>query len=127
MADKVIPPSAAVEEQPPVSISPDNEKQRIPSPVDLHLIVLLWILFILSFIDRINLGNVRVLGILKELHLTGNRFKIALQVFFVPYILLEILSNTFLRKFSLQHGSPHLPSSGASRACARALCTPKAV
>jgi hypothetical protein len=112
MADKVIPPSTTAEEQPPVSISPDNEKQPIPSPIDphlerrmlrkidLHLMVPLWILFMLGFMDCINLGNVRVLGILKELHLTGSKFNIALQVFFVPYILLEIPSNIVLRKLS---------------------------
>jgi len=112
MADKVIPPSTTAEGQPPVSVYPGNEKQPIPSPIDpylerrmlrkidLHLIAPLWILFMLGFMDRINLGNVRVLGILKELHLTGNKFNIALQVFFVPYILLEIPSNIALRKLS---------------------------
>ena len=68
--------------------------------IDLHLIVPLWILFMLGFMNRINLGDVRVLGILKELHLTGNKFNIALQVFFVPYILLEIPSNIVLRKIT---------------------------
>jgi hypothetical protein len=47
-----------------------------------------------------NLGNVRVLGILEELHLAGNKFNITLQVFFVPYILLKIPSNISLDKLS---------------------------
>ena len=54
----------------------------------------------LGFMDRVNLGNVRVLGILKELYLAGNKFNIALQVFFVPYILLEIIGNIVLRKLA---------------------------
>jgi MFS family permease len=68
--------------------------------IDLYLMAPLWIFFMLGFMDRINLGNVRVLGILKELHLTGIKFNIALQVFFVPYILLEIPSNIVLRKIA---------------------------
>lgn len=68
--------------------------------IGLHLIVLLWILSVLGFMGRINLGNVRVLGTLKELHSAGNKFNIAFQVFFMPYILLEIPSNVFFRKLS---------------------------
>jgi len=68
--------------------------------IDLHLMFPLWILFMLGFMDRINLGNVSVLGIVKDLRLTGNDFNVALQVFFVPYILLEIPSNLMLKKLS---------------------------
>ena len=48
--------------------------------------------------DRINLGNVGVLGILPDLHLNGNAFNIALQVFYVSYILVEIPGNIFLKR-----------------------------
>lgn len=73
---------------------------RMMRKIDLHLMVPLWILFMLGFMDRINLGNVSVLGIVEDLHLTGNNFNVALQVFFVPYILLEIPSNLMLKKLS---------------------------
>ena len=39
-----------------------------------------------------------VLGILPDLYLKGNAFNIALQVFYVPYILVEIPSNILLKK-----------------------------
>lgn len=68
--------------------------------IDVHLVLPLWIIFTLGFMDRINLGNVRVLGILPDLHLVGNAYNIALQVFFVPYILIEIPSNIFLKKIA---------------------------
>lgn len=68
--------------------------------IDLHLVLPLWIIFTLGFMDRINLGNVRVLGILPDLHLVGNAYNIALQVFFVPYVLVEIPSNLFLKKIA---------------------------
>lgn len=35
--------------------------------IDLHLMIPLWIVFVFGFLDRINLGNVSVLGILQEL------------------------------------------------------------
>lgn len=72
--------------------------KKIMRKIDLHLMVPLWIIFALGFLDRINLGNVAVLGIIPELKLGGNGLNIALQVFFVPYILLDIPSNIVLRK-----------------------------
>ncbi|KAH8689165.1 major facilitator superfamily domain-containing protein [Talaromyces proteolyticus] len=67
--------------------------------IDLHLMVPLWIIFAFGFLDRINLGNVAVLGIVPELKLGKNGLNIALQVFFVPYILFDIPSNILLKKF----------------------------
>ena len=75
-----------------------RRERRLLQKIDIHLVLPLWIIFTLGFMDRINLGNVRVLGILPDLHLKGNAFNIALQVFFVPYILVEIPSNLLLKK-----------------------------
>ncbi|KXS94702.1 hypothetical protein AC578_10356 [Pseudocercospora eumusae] len=78
----------------------DDAKTRrhLLRKIDLHVLLPLWILLFLSFLDRINLGNVAVLGIMDDLHLTGNAFNIALQVFFIPFVLLEVPSNIVLRK-----------------------------
>lgn len=80
-------------------VDPTAEK-RLVRKIDLHLLLPLWIIFLFGFLDRINLGNAAVLGIVKELKLTGNKLNIALQVFFVPYILLEIPSNILLKRFN---------------------------
>ena len=81
------------------SFDPKLER-RILRKVDLHLMVPLWIVFLLGFVDRINLGNVAVLGIVKDLDLTGNKLNVCLQVFFVSYILVEIPSNLMLKKIA---------------------------
>ncbi|KKZ63810.1 hypothetical protein EMCG_01914 [[Emmonsia] crescens] len=79
----------------------DLEKEKkLLRKIDLHLLLPLWVIFMFGFLDRINLGNVAVLGIMEELQLRGNDFNIALQVFFVPYILLDIPSNIVLKNFS---------------------------
>lgn len=39
-----------------------------------------------AFIDRSNIGNAKIDGLVKDLHLTGNKFNIALVVFYVPYV-----------------------------------------
>lgn len=51
----------------------------------------------LSYLDRINIGNARIEGLERDLGMRGNDYNIAVQVFFVPYILLEVPSNVALR------------------------------
>ncbi|KIK75615.1 hypothetical protein PAXRUDRAFT_835598 [Paxillus rubicundulus Ve08.2h10] len=43
--------------------------------------------------DRGNIGNAKLDGLIKQLKLTGNQFNIALTMFFIPYSLLEFPSN----------------------------------
>lgn len=81
------------------SMSPQAEKKMMRK-VDINLMIPLWILFVFGFLDRINLGNVAVLGIMEELKLRGNQFNVAVQVFFVPYVLMDIPSNILLKKFA---------------------------
>jgi MFS family permease len=56
---------------------------------------------------QVNLGNARTLNndvpgsnIVKELELTGNRYNIAVAVFFVPYVIFEAPSNFAMKYFS---------------------------
>lgn len=55
------------------------------------------VLYILSFIDRSNIGNAKIAGMNKDLGLTGSQYNIALTVFFFPYGLFEIPSNIVLK------------------------------
>lgn len=86
-------------DEPVLEVDSTAEK-RLLRKIDLHLLLPVWIIFLFGFLDRINLGNAAVLGIVKELNLTGNKLNVALQIFFVPYILLEIPSNILLKKFN---------------------------
>ena len=50
--------------------------------------------------SRINIGNARLQGLEEDLHMArdGPDFNIALFMFFIPYILLEVPSNILLMK-----------------------------
>lgn len=81
--------------------------------------------YLISHLDRANLGNAKIEGLEKTLGMTGTDYNIAGQyanlmsfrrlanlsivsVFFIPYILLEIPSNIILARFkkpSLYMGS----------------------
>jgi len=67
--------------------------------VDLRVIPFLCILYLLAFLDRVNVSNANLYGLSTELKLEGNDFNNALVIFFVPYILFEIPSNLLLKKF----------------------------
>jgi len=67
--------------------------------IDLHVIPFLCILYTLAFLDRINISNASVYGLNEDLNLQGEQYNVALLIFFVPYILLEIPSNILLKKF----------------------------
>jgi hypothetical protein len=47
-------------------------------------------MYTLAFLDRINVGNAKIQGLMKDLELTGAQYNVVLLIFFVPYILLEV-------------------------------------
>ncbi|OJD38568.1 retrograde regulation protein 2 [Diplodia corticola] len=74
-----------------------KETQRILRKVDYRLLPMLTLLYVLSFIDRSNIGNAKVAGMNSDLGLTGPQYNIALTVFFFPYALFEVPSNVVLK------------------------------
>ncbi|KAH6679902.1 major facilitator superfamily domain-containing protein [Plectosphaerella plurivora] len=78
---------------------PDERKKAAVWKVDIRLIPLLTLLYLFSFIDRANIGNANIEGMSETLGLTGTQYNIALSIFFIPYVLLEVPSNYVLNKF----------------------------
>ena len=73
-------------------------EKRLLRKLDLHVLPMISFLYMLAFVDRINIGNARIQGLEKDLHMSGHDYNIALFVFFIPYILLEVPSNIILKK-----------------------------
>ncbi|KAI4161154.1 MAG: hypothetical protein L6R39_000114 [Caloplaca ligustica] len=78
-------------------IDPQMEK-IVLRKCDLHVLPILSVLFMVAFLDRINIGNARIQGLEADLGMKGQQYNIALQVFFIPYILFEVPSNILIRK-----------------------------
>ena len=53
---------------------------------------------LLAFIDRSNIGNAKIDGIVDDLNLTGDKFNVALVVFYILYILIDIPSNLVVKR-----------------------------
>lgn len=56
-------------------------ERKLLRKIDFRLIPILWLLFMLAFLDRTNIGNARILGMEEELMMTGNDYNIALFIF----------------------------------------------
>ncbi|KXS94790.1 hypothetical protein AC578_2513 [Pseudocercospora eumusae] len=80
------------------SFSTEDHK-AVLRKVDWRLVPMLLVLYLISFIDRANIGNAKIEGLENSLNLSGTQYNIALAVFFVPYTLVEIPSNMILNLF----------------------------
>ncbi|OCL14630.1 putative MFS transporter [Glonium stellatum] len=101
MADKTL---AATEKEADTVSSSSNgveisatESSKLNRKLDLYVLPPLVLIWFLSFVDRVNIGNARIQGLEKDLGMMGNEFNIALVAFFIPFILFEVPSNLVLR------------------------------
>lgn len=81
------------------AIDPIAERKLLRK-CDMHVIPVIAFLYMLAFIDRINIGNARIQGLEKDLKMKGQDYNVALFVFFIPYILFEVPSNILIRRFA---------------------------
>ncbi|KAK9448371.1 major facilitator superfamily domain-containing protein [Limtongia smithiae] len=75
------------------------ERARIRRKFDYRVVPFGVLGYLVAYIDRSNAGNAKLLGLVDDLELTGNRFNIALSAFFVTYILFEVPSNVCCKYF----------------------------
>ncbi|RMJ28417.1 Major Facilitator Superfamily [Aspergillus sp. HF37] len=88
-----------VEEQPELPVLTKTTERRLMAKIDWHVMPCLCIMYLLAFIDRVNMGNAAILGLKEELNMeSGMKYNTALTIFFVPYIIFEIPSNILLKK-----------------------------
>ncbi|TGZ77276.1 MFS general substrate transporter [Ascodesmis nigricans] len=85
------------------SAGPTFDKERTAKllrKMDWHLVPFLSLLYLLSFLDRTNIGNARLAGLEEDLGMKGLDYNIALAVFFPFYVAAEIPSNLMMKRTS---------------------------
>ncbi|EGS17747.1 putative nicotinamide mononucleotide transmembrane transporter protein [Thermochaetoides thermophila DSM 1495] len=87
---------------PSLPILPPNTSDRLLTlRIDTHILPFVITLYLLAFLDRVNIANARAFGLESDLHMTGRYdYNTALTIFFIPYILFEVPSNILLKKLS---------------------------
>ncbi|KAJ3769806.1 MFS general substrate transporter [Lentinula raphanica] len=84
---------------PPPPILSEEEERKLWRKIDLRLMPILCVMYLMSFMDRGNIGNARLQGLETQLNLTGNQYNIALTMYFIPYCIFECPANLVLKKF----------------------------
>jgi len=84
----------------PVEYGPsdDPDDRKLLRKLDLHLIPTMTLLYLLSYLDRVNIGQAKIDGLMESLHLTSAQYSACLSVFFATYVVFEIPSNLVLKK-----------------------------
>ncbi|KAL1969005.1 hypothetical protein VTN77DRAFT_839 [Rasamsonia byssochlamydoides] len=74
-------------------------ERRLMAKIDWHILPVLCVLYLLAFLDRVNISNAVLFNLQSDLNIvTGTKYNTALTIFFVPYIVFEIPSNILLKK-----------------------------
>ena len=103
------PPSAASEEKPTFdNVHGNNAEAHLDFPhidsrkilrkMDLRLLPILMFLYIPSFLDRSNIGNAKIEGMLEDLHMSGSDYNWVATVYFLAYCLFDIPSTVLVKK-----------------------------
>ncbi|KAJ5914599.1 hypothetical protein N7504_003482 [Penicillium tannophilum] len=77
--------------------SPEEEKALVRK-IDLMLLPMIWVMYLLSYMDRTNIANAKVSGMEEDLNLNSNEYSVALVVYFVGYVVFEVPSNLVLAR-----------------------------
>lgn len=71
-------------------------EKRVLRKMDLNVVSMVCVLFLLSFLDRSNIGNAKTAGMTTDLHFDANgkgphTYNWLLTIFYISYILFEFL------------------------------------
>lgn len=73
------------------------DTKRLIRKIDYHLVPWLALLYLLSFLDRSNIGNANLFGLSTHLKLSSPQYATALAIFFAFYVLFEVPSNMVMK------------------------------
>jgi len=81
-----------------VDFKDDPGDKKLLRKLDLYLLPVITLLYMLSYLDRVNIGQAKLDGLSQSLHLTSNQYNNCLCVFFVTFVVFEIPSNLILKR-----------------------------
>ncbi|KAF3801992.1 putative transporter [Colletotrichum gloeosporioides] len=73
-----------------------EEEKALVKKIDLFLMPTIWLMYLLSYMDRTNIGNAKIAGMADDIGLSSSQYSIVLVVFFIGYVLFEPPSNMIL-------------------------------
>ncbi|KAF9233956.1 MFS general substrate transporter [Melanogaster broomeanus] len=82
-----------------------EQETKLWRKIDWRIIPTIAVMFLFSFTDRGAIGNAKIEGMTTQLDLTGNRYNMALTMFFIPYCVFELPATLTMwyPRFKLQY------------------------
>ncbi|KAJ5439112.1 transporter [Penicillium daleae] len=80
------------------TVEEEKMERNLIWKIDLHIIPFVVLLYLFSFLDRVNIGNARLYGLEEDLGLVGDQYQIAVSILFVTYCFFEVPSNLVIKK-----------------------------
>ncbi|KAI8074191.1 major facilitator superfamily domain-containing protein [Gongronella butleri] len=79
-----------------------EELRRVRWKLDKRIVPWLSLLYLCSFLDRVNIGNAKLAGLTTDINIDPTNYNLALSIFFIGYIIFEIPSNILLKRIGPQ-------------------------
>ncbi|KAL1959520.1 hypothetical protein VTO42DRAFT_1965 [Malbranchea cinnamomea] len=89
-------------QDPDADLSEEERKRaekKLLRKLDFKLIPWLCLLYLVSFLDRTNIGNAKVEGLQQDLGMTNDQYNLTLTVFFISYAVFEPVTNVLLKRW----------------------------
>ncbi|WYZ45658.1 hypothetical protein EsH8_VIII_000974 [Colletotrichum jinshuiense] len=71
-------------------------EKKLKLKLDFRLLFIVWVIFIMNYLDRKNIAAAKVAGIKDSLRLTDTQYETAVSILFIGYIIMQIPSNVYL-------------------------------
>ncbi|RSL56343.1 hypothetical protein CEP53_006806 [Fusarium sp. AF-6] len=98
--ETTITPQTLGDDEAQVQTHTAEDEKRLVTKLDFYIIPLVMVLYLFSFLDRVNIGNARLYGLEEDLNLSSEQFQVAVSILFVTYLLFEVPSNLVLKLFT---------------------------
>jgi hypothetical protein len=63
---------------------PKDLERRVRRKLDWNIVPMITVVYMLSVLDRSNIGNAKIAGMQEDLNLTGNDYQWLLTIFYIP-------------------------------------------
>ena len=73
-------------------------EKKLIRKLDSMILAPVMLLYLFSFLDRVNIGNARLYGLEDDLGMHGSQYQTAVSLLFVTYIICELPSNLVIKK-----------------------------
>ncbi|KAH7383873.1 major facilitator superfamily domain-containing protein [Pyrenochaeta sp. MPI-SDFR-AT-0127] len=78
-------------------VDAETEK-RLLRKLDIRIISMICWIYLMNFMDRVNIGNARLYGLEEDLNMVDDQFQIAVSILFVTYVIFETPSNMIIKR-----------------------------